>query len=122
MIKIGGVTVNSLEDVNNAFCVLEANKSPLATLLFLHPEVHPNLSQDGIPIMLSEQFTQNTHDQLNNQWEFMTVADHLCTCKPKCKYVQSGDVLNVVTRVMQLKGGKLMRQPDWNEWQKSDFL
>ncbi len=112
MIKIGGITVYSLEDVNNAFLVLEAKKSPWATLLFLHPEIHPNLSQDGIPIVLLVPFTQNTHAQLNNQWEFLTVLDHLRTCKPKYKYVQSGDILNVVTRVMQLTRGKLLKQPD----------
>jgi hypothetical protein len=67
LIKIGGITVNSFEDVNNAFCVLEANKSPSATLLFLHPEIHLNLSQDGIPIVLLVPYAQNTHDQLNNQ-------------------------------------------------------
>jgi hypothetical protein len=108
LIKIGGVTVNFLEDVINAFSILEANKSPSATLLFLHPEIRPNLSQDGIPIVLLVPFTQNTHDQLNNRWEFSKIANLLCTCKPKFKYVQSGDVLNVVTRVMQLTRGKLL--------------
>ncbi len=120
MIKIGGITVDSLEDVNNAFCVLEAKKSPSATLLFLHPEIHPNLSQDGIPIVSSALFTQDTHDQLNNRWEFSTVADPLRACKPKYKYLQSGDVLNVVTRVMQLTRGKLLKQSDWNDWQISE--
>jgi hypothetical protein len=114
--------VKSLEDVNNAFCILESNKSPLATLLFLHPEIRPNLSQDEIPIVPLVQFTQNTLDQLNNQWEFLTVADHLCTCKPKYKYLQSGDILNEVTRVMQLTRGKLLKQPDWNDWQKSELF
>jgi hypothetical protein len=116
LIKIGNVTVRSLEDVNNAFCILDSNKSPSATtLLFSHPEICPNLSQDGIPIVFLAPFTQNTHDQLNNRWEFTTVADHLRTSKPKYNYVQSGDVLNVVTRVMQLTRGKLLKQPDWNE-------
>ncbi len=122
MIKIGGITVNSLEDINNAFRILDANKSPLATLLFLHPEIRPNLSQDGIPIVLLAPFTQNTHDQLNNQWEFSTFADHLRKCKPKYKYVQSGDVLNGVTRVMQSMRGKLFKEPDWNDWQMSELL
>jgi hypothetical protein len=37
-------------------------------------------------------------------------------------YVQSGDILNVITRVMQLTRGKLLKQPDWNDWQMSEFL
>jgi hypothetical protein len=36
--------------------------------------------------------------------------------------VNSGDVLNYVTRVMKLTHGKLLRQDDWNAWQDSEFL
>ncbi len=93
LIKIGGITVNSLDNVNKAFCGLEANKSPSATLLFMHPEIRPNLSQDGIPIVLLVPFTQNTHDQLNSHWEFLTVADHLRTCKPKYRLVWATKLL-----------------------------
>jgi hypothetical protein len=66
LIKIEDVTVKSLEDANYAFQMLESNKSPSATLLFSHPKIHSNLSQDGIPIVLLVPVTQNTHDQLNN--------------------------------------------------------
>jgi hypothetical protein len=88
----------------------------------LHPEIQPKLSHDGIPIVLSAPFAQNTHDQLNNRWEFSTVADHLQTSKTKYNYVQSDDVLDVVTRVMQLTRGKLLKQPDWDHWQQSECL
>jgi hypothetical protein len=108
LIKIGDSTVDSLEDVKNIFHSLETNKCLSATLLFSHPETCPNLSQDGIPIVLSVPFSQLTHDQLNNRWEFSTVVNHLRTCKPKYDFVQSGDVLNVVTRVMRLTRGKLL--------------
>ena len=36
--------------------------------------------------------------------------------------MRSGDVLNVVTRVMHLTRGKLLKQPDWDEWQASEYL
>ena len=36
--------------------------------------------------------------------------------------MRSGDVLNVVTRVMRLTLGKLMKQPNWDEWQASEYL
>ena len=36
--------------------------------------------------------------------------------------MRSGDVLNVVTRVMRLTRGKLMKQPNWDEWQASKYL
>jgi hypothetical protein len=52
----------------------------------------------------------------------ITVADHLRTCKPSYELVHSGEVLNVVTRVMRLTRGKLLKQPDWDEWQASEYL
>ncbi len=72
--------------------------------------------------MSSALFTQHTHDQLNNRWEFATVAEYLRTSKPLYNYVQSGEFLNVVTRVMRLTRGKLLKQPDWDEWQASEYL
>jgi hypothetical protein len=36
--------------------------------------------------------------------------------------VDSGDVINVTTRVMRLTRGKLLKQPDWNEWQESEYV
>ncbi len=50
------------------------------------------------------------------------MVDHLLTCKPSYEIVDSGDVLNVVTRVMGLTRGKLIKQLDWDEWQLLEFL
>jgi hypothetical protein len=50
------------------------------------------------------------------------VADHLRSCKPSYELVDSGDVLNVITRVMRLTRGKLLKQPDWDEWQSLEYL
>ncbi len=36
--------------------------------------------------------------------------------------MRPGDVLNMVTRAMRLTRGKLLKQPDWDEWQTSDYL
>jgi hypothetical protein len=33
-----------------------------------------------------------------------------------------GDVLNVVTQVMCLTWHKPLKQPDWDEWQASEYL
>jgi hypothetical protein len=122
LIKVGDTIVESIDAVTWAFDGLCTSSSPSVTLLFSHPEVRPNLSQAGLPIVSLAPFTQHTHDQLNNQWEFTTVAEHLRTSKPLYKQVRSGDVLNVVTRVMRLTRGKLLKQPDWDEWQASKYL
>ena len=102
LIKVDGVIVESIDDVLRAFDGLRTTGSQSVTLLFSHPKVRPNLSQDGLPIVSSAPFTQHTHDQLNNQWEFSTVAEHLSTCQPPYEHVCSGDVLNVVTQVIRL--------------------
>jgi hypothetical protein len=67
LIKIGDKTIQSIEDVAQVFDIPRLESSPSTTLLFSHPEIRPNLSQGGIPIILSAPFSQLTHDQLNNR-------------------------------------------------------
>ena len=50
------------------------------------------------------------------------MVEHLRSCKPSYELVDLGDVLNVITRVMRLTRGKLLQQPDWDEWQSSEYL
>ena len=50
------------------------------------------------------------------------MAAHLRSCTHTYDLVDSGDVLNVVTRVMRLTRGKLLKQPNWAEWQQSEYL
>ncbi len=87
-----------------------------AQLLFVHPEVCPDISCHGLPFVSLEPFSLLTHTQLNDHWEFSTVAEHLCK-DPTYELVDLGEVLNVVTWVMRLTRGKLLKQPDWNELQ-----
>jgi hypothetical protein len=63
---VGDKTIQSIEDVAQAFDILRLESSPSTTLLFSHPKIHPNLSQEGIPIISLAPFSQLTHDQLNN--------------------------------------------------------
>ena len=82
--------------MDNVFLALKAlvdSGAHTVTLLFSHLEIRPNLSHDGLPIVSSAPFTQHVHDQLNNRWEFMTVAQHLQSSKPTHHYVELGDVL-----------------------------
>jgi hypothetical protein len=36
--------------------------------------------------------------------------------------VESSGVHNVITKVMKLTWGKLLKGPDWDEWQSSEYL
>ena len=120
LIKVGSTVINTIEDATLAFGLLAQSGAPSMVLMFAHPEIRPNLSHDGLPIVSSAPFTQQVHDQLNNRWEFNTVAEYLCSCTPSYQKVNSGGVLNIVNRVMKLTRGKLLKQPDWQDWQESE--
>jgi hypothetical protein len=114
LIKIGTTVVSTISEAQSAFQALYTAGTPSVTLLFSHPELRRDISNNGLPIISSAPFTQQTHDQLNHRWDFATVADYLRKAPPY-KVVNSGDVLNYVTRVMKLTRGKLLRQDDWDD-------
>ena len=114
--------INTIAETMLAFKSLTTSGAHSTVLLFAHPEIRPNLSHDGLPIVSSALFTQHIHDQLNNRWEFSTVADYLRSCTPAYQHVVSGGVLNMVNRVMRLTRGKLLKQPDCDDWQESEYL
>jgi hypothetical protein len=116
------LTITSIKEAHAAFIALRDSGATSTALLFAHPEIQPNLSHNGLPIVPSTLFTQATHNQLNNRWEFSTVADYLRAHAPTHTVVESGDVLNVVNHVMKLTRGKLLKQFDWNDWQELEYL
>ena len=122
LIKIGESVISSIADATQALQTMVKEGSPSTVLLFAHPEIRPNLSHNGLPIVSSAPFTQHIHDQMNNRWEFTTVAEYLRSSAPAYQQVDSGGVLNIVNRVMKLTRGKLLKQPDWSEWQDSEYL
>jgi hypothetical protein len=122
LIKIGDTIISSVEDASSTLRTFVNSGAQSFTLLFSHPEIRPTLSRNGLPIVSSAPFRQHVHDQLNNRWEFSTVAQHLQFSKPTHHHVESGGVLNVVNRVMKLTRGKLLKQPDWNDWRDSEYL
>jgi hypothetical protein len=66
LIKINDVMVTTVEEVTNAFADLHADDTHRATLLFAHPEIRPNLSHNGLPIVSSAPFSQSTHDHFSH--------------------------------------------------------
>jgi hypothetical protein len=118
--RIGDQVVYTIKDAQLASKTLQDEGHTHATLLFAHPEVHPDISPKVLLIVSMAPFTQLIHEQLSNCWEFSTVAEHLH--KSPNELVNSGQVLNVVTWVMPLSRGKLLKQPNWDEWQALEFL
>jgi hypothetical protein len=121
LIKIGDTAVSTISNAHAAFAAIDSAGSSSVTLLFSHPEVRQNISHDGLPIVSSAPFTQHIHDQINHPWDFLTVAEYLRKAPPY-EIVESGDVLNYVSRAMRLTRGKLLNQDDWSDWQGSEYL
>ncbi len=122
LIKIGPHIIHSIPDAHAAFSTIQVSGFTHISLLFAHPEICPDFSRRGLPMVSSSpHFTQQVHDQLNNRWEFSTVFEHLCH-HPSYRVVDDGGVLNTVTRVMKLTRGKLIKQPDWDAWLASEYL
>jgi hypothetical protein len=77
LIKIGSTIVTTIKDAQLAFAKESETNPGHVILLFSHPEVRPNSSYDGLPIMSSAPFSQQVHDEINKRWDFSTVADYL---------------------------------------------
>jgi hypothetical protein len=121
LIQVDGIPVTSISDAKAVFTRLSCSNSPHCTLQFSHPEVNPDISNKGLPVMSKSDFSQFTHDQLNNRIDLL--EDGLRTQrKQQYNIVDSGDVLNYNTRIMKLTRGKLLSQDDWTDWQDSEYL
>jgi hypothetical protein len=57
LFKINGTAVTTIADVVAVLQKLASNECPMVTMLFAHPEIHPSLSQDGVPIVSCPPFS-----------------------------------------------------------------
>jgi hypothetical protein len=67
LIKIDGTRVSTIADVMTIFCRLSTTNFRGCSLLFSHPKITPDISSTGLPIMSKSDFSQLTHNQLNNR-------------------------------------------------------
>ncbi len=75
--QVGDTTVSTIADAESTFKQLYDGGVLTVTLLLSHMELHWDISHNGLPIILTDPFTQLTHDQLNHLWDSATVADSL---------------------------------------------
>ena len=73
LISVDGTPVHNVTDVEAALARQHSPTSP-CTLVFSHPEISPDISSRGLPIMSKEDFSQFTHDQLNNHLDLLTAV------------------------------------------------
>ena len=85
-----------------------------------------SLSNTGLPIMSTPDFSQLTLDQLNNRTDLLQQSrphtDQLIKHKRCFDIVNSGAVLNYTNKAMKLTQGRLIQPNNWNDWQLSEFL
>jgi hypothetical protein len=101
LIKINGIPVSTIGDAHAVFRCLSNANAHSCTLLFLHSETVPDTSNKDLPIMSKSDFSQFTHDQLNNQLDLL--ENGLCILLTlNYDMIESGRVQNYVTHVMRL--------------------
>jgi hypothetical protein len=66
LVSIGDTPISTIKEAHSAFQELSDAGAPLCVLTFTHPEISPDISHNGLPIISRNDFTQLTHDQLNN--------------------------------------------------------
>jgi hypothetical protein len=115
--SIGGTAVMTLDDVHKEFIRLSQSKASMCTLTFSHPEILPDISQHGLPIISCNDYhSQFTHDQLNNRIDMIERGPPSQRTQ-KYDIVVSGEVRQYTTRVMRLTHGRLLQQDNWMDWQ-----
>jgi hypothetical protein len=76
LIKVGDIPVSTVQKVHSALAA-SLDKHPSCPLLFAYPKILQDILHDGLPIMYSGDFSQATHDQLNDQWDYFTLSPRL---------------------------------------------
>ncbi len=113
LLSINGTPVYTLAEVHQVFHNLSLSRPALCILLFAHPEISNGLSNKGLPLLRCNQIPQLSIDQLSNHWTSTLHPPPDLPKAPSWDIVINGNVWNVVTKVMKLTQGKLMKQDDW---------
>jgi len=71
LVKINNTPVNNILEAQQIFQQLHNAKSTTCVLLFSHPEINRDISNNGLPIMNPADFSQLTHDQVNNRTDLL---------------------------------------------------
>eukprot|EP00986_Skeletonema_menzelii_P015723 scaffold12494_cov159-Skeletonema_menzelii.AAC.1 len=115
--KVGDIDVKTIQDVKDAFTALYSANVSSCLLEFCHTEVKDGLTWDGIPQVHLDQLNPRYHFNRKSQFD---VPDESIP-RPTTHTVDDGGVQNSVNRVLKLTRGKLLKEPDWDDWRNSEF-
>jgi hypothetical protein len=122
LLSINGTPVHTLAEVHQAFHNLSLSQPASCILLFAHPKISQGLSNKGLLLLCHNQIPQLSIDQLSNCWTSTLNPPPGLPKAPTWDILIDGNVWNVVTKVMKLTWGKLMKQDNWTDWNKSKHL
>jgi hypothetical protein len=122
LIFVNGTLVHTIAETHQVFHDLYLNNAASCVLLFAHPELSHGLSNKGLPLLRHNQIPQISIDQLSDCWTPPCPTLDDAPKHPTYDVVINGNIRNVFTKVMKLTRGKLMKQDDWSEWNKSEHL
>ena len=107
LLEVDGKAVHSKTDIFEILAKMKDEGREDCKLLFAHPEIKDGLTNEGIP--------QISIDQLNAR--YILNAENLD--RQESPQFVSGGVYQYV--FSKLTRGKLIKQPDWNEWQEAEW-
>jgi hypothetical protein len=122
LLSVNSAPVHTLAEAHQVFHNLYLRNAALCILLFAHPRISHGLSNKGLPLLCRDQIPQLSIDQLSNRWTPTFQPPLIGPKSPTWDVVIDGDIRNVVTKVMKLTWGKLMKQDNWTKWNKSEHL
>ena len=113
--RINDIDVSTVTDVTTVLAALPVTSRGSCRLILHSTDLREGLTNEGIP--------QITLDQLNPR-HFFTTPPTPSTPTPPLRVNKSwdGGVLQYVTRATKLTRGVLLKLPDWDDWQQSEYL
>jgi hypothetical protein len=122
LLSINGTPVHTIADAHQVFQDLYLKNASSCTILFAHPKISHGLSNKGLPLLRRDQIPQLNIDQLSNRWAPQFQPPSIFPTTPTYDVVLDSEVRNVVTKVMKLTQGKLMKQDNWMDWIESEHV
>jgi hypothetical protein len=110
LLSVNGTPVHTLAEAHQVFHDLYLRNAASCILLFSHPRISHGLSNKGLPLLCHDQIPQLSIDQLSNCWTQTFQPPPIDPKSPTWDIVIDGNIRNVVTKVMKLTRGKLMKQ------------
>jgi hypothetical protein len=118
LISVDGVEVFCLKTLEEALVASLAREDRLCSLLFSHPEIKHGLTSDGIPQISVDMMNPGRRLGVSLPVDMQPESAHAASFR----VVEDGGVQSCISNATRLTRGRLLKQPDWNEWSDAEKL